>query len=296
MKINGLKSKPALGSLLRSVQTEEYRDFSCTAHMQAEDVFLDYRPKTDENYPNRPYLLLRGSCTKLTGNLPYDVSELDLDSENSSDIEILYEFSDEELSDLCSKGLFNKDFKVPDKFYSLDYTMDVNCDFEAFQTTNEKGENIPIIIYHINDSISREYSQNDFGESFAEYFESINKPVHRQVSVQEQVENVPDYVIENELQADENEMVADEKAENLYEDVQEQIYEEEPEETLEESDEDNYVLDANKGFAESQRYYEPEEDKESHEENHEEFSDDYNNNDFETLDDVVPEDDSEMEM
>lgn len=296
MKINGLKSKPALGSLLRSVQTEEYRDFSCTAHMQAEDVFLDYRPKTDENYPNRPYLLLRGSCTKLTGNLPYDVSELDLDSENSSDIEILYEFSDEELSDLCSKGLFNKDFKVPDKFYSLDYTMDVNCDFEAFQTTNEKGENIPIIIYHINDSISREYSQNDFGESFAEYFESINKPVHRQVSVQEQVENVPDYVIENELQADENEMVADEKAENLYEDVQEQIYEEEPEETLEESDEDNYVLDANKDFAESQRYYEPEEDKESHEENHEEFSDDYNNNDFETLDDVVPEDDSEMEM
>ena len=94
MKINGLKSKPALGSLLRSVQTEEYRDFSCIAHMQAEDVFLDYRPKTDENYPNRPYLLLRGSCTKLTGNLPYDVSELDLDSENSSDIEILYEFSD----------------------------------------------------------------------------------------------------------------------------------------------------------------------------------------------------------
>lgn len=296
MKINGLKSKPALGSLLRSVQTEEYRDFSCTAHMQAEDVFLDYRPKTDENYPNRPYLLLRGSCTKLTGNLPYDVSELDLDSENSSDIEILYEFSDEELSDLCSKGLFNKDFKVPDKFYSLDYTMDVNCDFEAFQTTNEKGENIPIIIYHINDSISREYSQNDFGESFAEYFESINKPVHRQVSVQEQVENVPDYVIENELQADENEMVADEKTENLYEDVQEQIYEEEPEETLEERDEDDYSLDANEDFIKSQRYYEPEEDKESHEENHEEFSDDYNNNDFETLDDVVPEDDSEMEM
>lgn len=295
MKINGLKSKPALGSLLRSVQTEEYRDFSCTAHMQAEDVFLDYRPKTDENYPNRPYLLLRGSCTKLTGNLPYDVSELDLDSENSSDIEILYEFSDEELSDLCSKGLFNKDFKVPDKFYSLDYTMDVNCDFEAFQTTNEKGENIPIIIYHINDSISREYSQNDFGESFAEYFESINKPVHRQVSVQEQVENVPDYVIENELQADENEMVADEKAENLYEDVQEQIYEEEPEETLEESDEDNYVLDANKGFAESQRYYDPEKDKESHEEIHEELSDDYNNNDSGILSEEFS-DDSEMEM
>ncbi len=296
MKINGLKSKPALGSLLRSVQTEEYRDFSCTAHMQAEDVFLDYRPKTDENYPNRPYLLLRGSCTKLTGNLPYDVSELDLDSENSSDIEILYEFSDEELSDLCSKGLFNKDFKVPDKFYSLDYTMDVNCDFEAFQTTNEKGENIPIIIYHINDSISREYSQNDFGESFAEYFESINKPVHRQVSVQEQVENVPDYVIENELQADENEMVADEKTENLYEDLQEQTYEEEPEETLEESNEDDYSLGANEDFIKSQRYYESEEDKESHEEIHEELSDDYNNNDFETLDDVVPEDDSEMEM
>lgn len=296
MKINGLKSKPALGSLLRSVQTEEYRDFSCTAHMQAEDVFLDYRPKTDENYPNRPYLLLRGSCTKLTGNLPYDVSELDLDSENSSDIEILYEFSDEELSDLCSKGLFNKDFKVPDKFYSLDYTMDVNCDFEAFQTTNEKGENIPIIIYHINDSISREYSQNDFGESFAEYFESINKPVHRQVSVQEQVENVPDYVIENELQADENEMVADEKTENLYEDVQEQIYEEEPEETLEESDEDNYVLDANKGFAESQRYYKPEEDKESHEEIQEELSEENNDEYLETLDDASPEDDFEMEM
>lgn len=36
---------------------------------------------------------------------------------------------DEELSDLCSKGLFNKDFKSSDKFYSLDYTMDVNCDF-----------------------------------------------------------------------------------------------------------------------------------------------------------------------
>lgn len=295
MKINGLKSKPALGSLLRSVQTEEYRDFSCTAHMQAEDVFLDYRPKTDENYPNRPYLLLRGSCTKLTGNLPYDVSELDLDSENSSDIEILYEFSDEELSDLCSKGLFNKDFKVPDKFYSLDYTMDVNCDFEAFQTTNEKGENIPIIIYHINDSISREYSQNDFGESFAEYFESINKPVHRQVSVQEQVENVPDYVIENELQADENEMVADEKTENLYEDVQEQIYEEEPEETLEERDEDDYSLGANEDFIKSQRYYDPEKDKESHEEIHEEFSDDYNN-DFESLNEDAPEDDSEMEI
>lgn len=295
MKINGLKSKPALGSLLRSVQTEEYRDFSCTAHMQAEDVFLDYRPKIDENYPNRPYLLLRGSCTKLTGNLPYDVSELDLDSENSSDIEILYEFSDEELSDLCSKGLFNKDFKVPDKFYSLDYTMDVNCDFEAFQTTNEKGENIPIIIYHINDSISREYSQNDFGESFAEYFESINKPVHRQVSVQEQVENVPDYVIENELQADENEMVADEKTENLYEDLQEQTYEEEPEETLEESNEDNYVLDANKDFAESQRYYKPEEDKESHEEIQEELSDDYNNDDSGILSEEFS-DDSEMEM
>lgn len=294
MKINGLKSKPALGSLLRSVQTEEYRDFSCTAHMQAEDVFLDYRPKTDENYPNRPYLLLRGSCTKLTGNLPYDVSELDLDSENSSDIEILYEFSDEELSDLCSKGLFNKDFKVPDKFYSLDYTMDVNCDFEAFQTTNEKGENIPIIIYHINDSISREYSQNDFGESFAEYFESINKPVHRQVSVQEQVENVPDYVIENELQADENEMVADEKTENLYEDLQEQTYEEEPEETLEERDEDDYSLGANEDFAESQRYYEPEKSHEENSEEPEREPEDYDNNDYETLSDDSQEDEMEM--
>lgn len=299
MKINGLKSKPALGSLLRSVQTEEYRDFSCTAHMQAEDVFLDYRPKTDENYPNRPYLLLRGSCTKLTGNLPYDVSELDLDSENSSDIEILYEFSDEELSDLCSKGLFNKDFKVPDKFYSLDYTMDVNCDFEAFQTTNEKGENIPIIIYHINDSISREYSQNDFGESFADYFESINKPVHKQVSVQEQVENVPDYVIENELQADEDSYEDVHEQEPEHYEQESEYYEEEPEQILEERDEDDYSLDANKDFVESQRYYEPEEDKESHEEiseeNHEEFSDDYNN-DFETLDDASPEDNSEMEM
>ena len=294
MKINGLKSKPALGSLLRSVQTEEYRDFSCTAHMQAEDVFLDYRPKTDENYPNRPYLLLRGSCIKLTGNLPYDVSELDLDSENSSDIEILYEFSDEELSDLCSKGLFNKDFKVPDKFYSLDYTMDVNCDFEAFQTTNEKGENIPIIIYHINDSISREYSQNDFGESFAEYFESINKPVHRQVSVQEQVENVPDYVIENELQADENEMVADEKTENLYEDIQEQTYEKEPEETLEERDENDYSLGANKDFAESQRYHEPEECSEENHEEPEREPEDYDNNDYETLSDDSQEDEMEM--
>lgn len=298
MKINGLKSKPALGSLLRSVQTEEYRDFSCTAHMQAEDVFLDYRPRTDEEYPNRPYLLLRGSCTKLTGDLPYEVTELDLDAENSSDIEILYEFSDEELSDLCSKGLFNKDFKVPDKFYSLDYTMDVNCDFEAFQTTNEKGENIPIIIYHINDSISREYSQNDFGESFAEYFESINKPVHRQVSVQEQVENVPDYVIENELQADENEMVADEKTENLYEDLQEQTYEEEPEETLEERDEDDYSLDANKKFAESQRYHELEENSEEYSEgNHEEPErepEDYGNEVFEELNDDSQEDEMEI--
>ena len=290
MKINGLKSKPALGSLLRSVQSEEYRDFSCTAHMQAEDVFLDYRPKTDEKYPNRPYLLLRGSCTKLTGDLPYEVTELDLDAENSSDIEILYEFSDEELSDLCSKGLFNRDFKVPDKFYSLDYTMDVNCDFKAFQTTNEKGENIPIIIYHINDSISREYSQNDFGESFAEYFESINKPIHKQVSVQEQVENVPNYVIENELQAD-DEMVADNSS---YEDVHEEVYEEEPKEILEERAEDDFSLDANKDFAESQRYYEPEKSHEENSEEHEEpETNDYN-------DDIVPLDDDnqeeEMEM
>ena len=295
MKINGLKSKPALGSLLRSVQTEEYRDFSCTAHMQAEDVFLDYRPKTDENYPNRPYLLLRGSCTKLTGNLPYDVSELDLDSENSSDIEILYEFSDEELSDLCSKGLFNKDFKVPDKFYSLDYTMDVNCDFEAFQTTNEKGENIPIIIYHINDSISREYSQNDFGESFAEYFESINKPIHKQVSVQEQVENVPDYVIENELQADEDEMVADNSSYEDVHEVHEEVYEDAPERTLDERAEDDYSLSINEDFAESQRYHESEE---SHEESSEEYEEpetnDGNDEPFETLSDDNPEDGMEM--
>lgn len=93
-------------------------------------------------------------------------------------------------------------------------------------------------------------------------------------------------------------MVADEKRLKIFMKIYEEQTKKKPEETLEERDEDDYSLDANKKFAESQRYHELEEKFEEYSEgNHEEPErepEDYGNEVFEELNDDSQEDEMEI--
>lgn len=78
---------------------------------------------------NRPYLVVEGYAKKCLGNFYENIVGLTFENDNVSNafVRMKYNFSNEELSDLCELGLFEEDFTFPTKVEDPIYApLDVN--------------------------------------------------------------------------------------------------------------------------------------------------------------------------
>lgn len=148
-------------------------DKVCDADIHATSAFLDARSWQDPEAPGRPYLHIVGKCIGLRGDLGDGVHGLAFNDENALDVDIFYEFSDKEISELVLKGLYHKGFKVPEIMTREDITINVPlaCDLVTILPANEND--LPIMFADIKHRNSLVLNLQNSGYRFADYFEQV---------------------------------------------------------------------------------------------------------------------------
>ena len=148
-------------------------DKVCDADIHATSAFLDARSWQDPDSPGRPYLHIVGKCIGLRGELGDGVHGLAFNDENALDVDIFYEFSDKEISELVLKGLYHKGFKVPEIMTREDITINVPlaCDLVTILPAHEND--LPIVFADIKHRNSLVLNLQNSGYRFADYFEQV---------------------------------------------------------------------------------------------------------------------------
>lgn len=191
-------------------------DKICDADIHATSAFLDARSWQDPDSPGRPYLHIVGKCIGLRGELGDGVHGLAFNDENALDVDIFYEFSDKEISELVLKGLYHKGFKVPEIMTREDITINVPlaCDLVTILPAHEND--LPIVFADIKHRNSLVLNLQNSGYRFADYFEQVQL---------QPVEDKEEYIDEREF----NEIETPEHEDEIPEVVDEPEVEVEPE-------------------------------------------------------------------
>lgn len=191
-------------------------DKICDADIHATSAFLDARSWQDPDSPGRPYLHIVGKCIGLRGELGDGVHGLAFNDENALDVDIFYEFSDKEISELVLKGLYHKGFKVPEIMTREDITINVPlaCDLVTILPAHEND--LPIVFADIKHRNSLVLNLQNSGYRFADYFEQVQL---------QPVEDKEEYIDEREF----NEIETPEHEDEILEVVDERDVEVEPE-------------------------------------------------------------------
>lgn len=225
-------------------------DKICDADIHATSAFLDARSWQDPDSPGRPYLHIVGKCIGLRGELGDGVHGLAFNDENALDVDIFYEFSDKEISELVLKGLYHKGFKVPEIMTREDITINVPlaCDLVTVLPAHEND--LPIIFADIKHRNSLVLNLQNSGYRFADYFEQVQL---------QPVEDKEEYIDEREFNEIETPEHEDEK--HIEETVVPEVdAEPEPEEVELEGEYDRIMTEglAEKEAAEAEAQNEPE--------------------------------------
>lgn len=177
-------------------------DKICDADIHATSAFLDARSWQDPDAPGRPYLHIVGKCIGLRGELGDGVHGLAFNDDNALDVDIFYEFSDKEISELVLKGLYHKGFKVPEIMTREDITINVPlaCDLVTVLPTHEND--LPIVFADIKHRNSLVLNLQNSGYRFADYFEQVQL---------QPVEDKEEYIDEREFNEIETPEHEDEK-------------------------------------------------------------------------------------
>lgn len=225
-------------------------DKICDADIHATSAFLDARSWQDPDSPGRPYLHIVGKCIGLRGELGDGVHGLAFNDENALDVDIFYEFSDKEISELVLKGLYHKGFRVPEIMTREDITINVPlaCDLVTILPAHEND--LPIVFADIKHRNSLVLNLQNSGYRFADYFEQVQL---------QPVEDKEEYIDEREFNEIETPEHEDEK--HIEETVVPEVEAEpEPEEVELEGEYERIMFDglAAKEAAEAEAQNEPE--------------------------------------
>lgn len=225
-------------------------DKVCDADIHATSAFLDARSWQDPDSPGRPYLHIVGECIGLRGELGDGVHGLAFNDENALDVDIFYEFSDKEISELVLKGLYHKGFKVPEIMTREDITINVPlaCDLVTILPAHEND--LPIVFADIKHRNSLVLNLQNSGYRFADYFEQVQL---------QPVEDKEEYIDEREFNEIETPEHEDEK--HIEETVVPEVEAEpEPEEVKLEGEYERIMTEglAEKEAAEAEAQNEPE--------------------------------------
>lgn len=171
MKLPGMKMDSPLMSLSKQLgdeRVEQFDDVDAEAIIEIEQAYIDFHSKYDEKFPGRPYLVFTGVCKELQGDLPFGITSLPFYNDNFIKSDVIYDFSDDELSTLAKQGLFNKGFKVPEDFIGAEINAPVKCSMTVIKP--ELEDSVPLVFasIHNNRMIAMDTENSDwaFGYEF----------------------------------------------------------------------------------------------------------------------------------
>lgn len=195
MKVRGKSMDGQEGHLYHTAvnmfhgQLEDKINIPCEANVFVTQAFMDHGSEAEQC---RPYLVLLGEVRSIRGDFPCGVTEIGLgEGINSPRVEYHCSFSNEELAQLCEKGLFDTGFKCPDIFSNNDFELPMVCDASGLSPF-EEGD-APLIFFHIHNSKHIELEEKASGYDLADYFEKI-EPV--------KVEEIEDFMAEEQFGED----------------------------------------------------------------------------------------------
>lgn len=207
----------------------------CEGSILFSKAFMASRSWLDDEAPGRPYMHMVGECLSLRGNLPQGVSQLNFEEHHGIPVDILYEFSDEQLADLVSKGLYTKGFKCPD-ILTGDSFIDMPVYVDVAAVSPDVTTSVPILFADIENRKAITTDMQACGYDFAEYFEQAVTPEEEEDALDFDTMSLDD---EDELFADERgkhqsepvekpkELSAEEKAlRERYEDIHDHVMKE----------------------------------------------------------------------
>ena len=150
----------------------KFDDVECKAIVKVGLAYMISKSWYDNESPGRPGMYMEGRCTSVQGELPYGLSELKFDKNEGIPVDLFYEFSDDELSELVGKGLYTKGFQCPDSLKTEDLVIPVYCKFNIVKPINEAD--LPVVFADIANRRAINIDYESSGYRFADYFETVH--------------------------------------------------------------------------------------------------------------------------
>lgn len=177
MKTPGQTTNSPYFGAIHAIPDDSYfnaKGVPCEGDIYASSVFLGANSWYDKENPGRPYMCIIGECRSIKGRLPYEVTELTFEEGKGIDVDIYYEFSDDELANMVKKGLFKPGFKCPEEMYSNVLEMPITCNFTV--VAPQTDTNVPILFADIANKQHIVTNSKDCGYTFGDYFKEAVAP------------------------------------------------------------------------------------------------------------------------
>ncbi|MDQ1031422.1 hypothetical protein QF035_009004 [Streptomyces umbrinus] len=158
--------------VLREREVETYRLEGVTAELgvMVESLDLKHRGK-EENY--RPYLHMTGELRSVTPAkaLPFGISQVTYSPSQGERVDAFYEFDDQQLVVLASKGYFTSGFAVPEQVTGIEWELPATADMLVLAPSGAQTEgDTPVVFTQIHDIGGLEIDLESSGYDLVGYF------------------------------------------------------------------------------------------------------------------------------
>lgn len=155
----------------QGVETYRYENLDASLSIMVESVELKHRSK-EENY--RPYLHVVGELRSIVPGegLPYGISEITYSPGKGEKVDAYYEFDDQQLVALASKGYFSREFQVPEVITGIEWELPSQVDALVLAPSGSEGD-APVVFTQVHDiaslDVDLETSEYDLTDYFADF-------------------------------------------------------------------------------------------------------------------------------
>lgn len=178
----------ALRSQLAGISEDDKLHFDnvpMEASIDVDNAFIDYRSRHDREHPAKPYLHIQGHVNSLNGQMPYGAKEFDFKDDHKPRIDMYYEFNNDQLSNLVSKGLYDRGFAIPEALLDAEMDIPVSCNFVVVKP-DPKAENLPVYIGEINNRYNINLDLDNSEYDLADVFEKVKAEDYQDEDQQEE--------------------------------------------------------------------------------------------------------------
>ncbi|MEU6263731.1 hypothetical protein [Saccharopolyspora shandongensis] len=157
----------------RGVETYRYEGLAAEIGVLVESVELKHRGK-EENY--RPYLHMTGELRSVTPvkALPYGISQVTYSPGQGEKVDAFYEFDDQQMVVLASKGYFNSTFSVPEQIIGIEWELPATVDTLVLAPSGTEVDT-PVVFTQVHNIAGLEIDLSGSGYDLTDYFTDHSK-------------------------------------------------------------------------------------------------------------------------